>query len=238
QNYYYVPDVEESSSEESLEIEETLEEKDPFLNLADHMALLKSQLKSELPNTLNAINVTFTVDKDIIFENSNRMDNKSKPTLPLQYTRKEFHMPPLNPTNLPAIIDSKNLLDKSLNPVETYHKDLPLLYAEVESDRSSNSSIEWEGASYVQPNENEDFYNSDANDLLDEAKRKLKIEKDKKKLSSVIYLYDINGNIYLREDKFSIDPRGFISLENLKEKINLSLIYLTIITERKSTFLI
>ncbi|RIA99836.1 hypothetical protein C2G38_2237367 [Gigaspora rosea] len=104
QNYYYVPDVEESSSEESLEIEETLEEKDPFLNLADHMALLKSQLKSELPNTLNAINVTFTVDKDIIFENSNRMDNKSKPTLPLQYTRKEFHMPPLNPTNLPAIV--------------------------------------------------------------------------------------------------------------------------------------
>ncbi|CAG8651867.1 11978_t:CDS:2, partial [Gigaspora rosea] len=83
-NYYYVPEAEELNLKGSLEFDETWEKR-PFSNLADYIALLKSQLKSELPITLNTINASFTANKDITFENSKHTDNNSKPILSLQY---------------------------------------------------------------------------------------------------------------------------------------------------------
>ncbi|RIB18827.1 hypothetical protein C2G38_2183525 [Gigaspora rosea] len=145
-NYYYVPEAEELNLKGSLEFDETWEKR-PFSNLADYIALLKSQLKSELPITLNTINASFTANKDITFENSKHTDNNSKPILPV-----------LVPTTIKKL-DNKNLIDKSLNPIE-----------------------------------------------------------EKKETPSVIYLYDINGNIYLRENKVRADLRRYISLEITKER--------------------
>ncbi|KAF0390614.1 hypothetical protein F8M41_010802 [Gigaspora margarita] len=248
QNYHYIPEIEESSLEDSTEFEETPGVKDPFLNLADHMVLLKSQLKSELPTSLNANNVAFTIDKDIKFENSNCMDDKSKPTTldtinisfssrgtitfenlnnslapklnstpPRRYKRKEFSIPSPNPNNLPAIV-YYDVTTSSLTKNPKTAIDLPLLYAELDLAESSDASIEWCGASYPTKKKKENSYESDADDSLDEEKRKLKIRKEKKRPLSVIYLYDDNGNVYLREDKVSMDPRGYLFQENLGGK--------------------
>ncbi|KAF0533030.1 hypothetical protein F8M41_010730 [Gigaspora margarita] len=234
QNYNYASEAEESSN-----LDEMSKMKDLFSNLTNYTALLKIQLKSNLPNTLNAMNISFITDKDITFKNSNCIANKLKPILPSQYSQKEFPMP--SSTKLPLIVyydtnlssyqerstlapitvkklNNNTLSNKNLNSAKATHEDLHLLYVEVESEGSSDSSIEWEGATYDKPKENGDLYDSDADDILDETKRKLKIEKEKKKPPSVIYLYDINGNIYLREDKVCIDPRGYISLGNIVEQ--------------------
>ncbi|CAG8655514.1 2882_t:CDS:2, partial [Racocetra persica] len=56
-----------------------------------------------------------------------------------------------------------------------------------------------------------DDFDSDANDVIDEARRLSKLKKENNKPLDVIRLYNIAGNAYLQEDSIKPDPRGYIT---------------------------
>ncbi|CAG8499620.1 7468_t:CDS:2, partial [Gigaspora rosea] len=177
QNFEYVPEVEDLSN-----LVEVSRVEDPFSDLTKCTTLLKLQLNPDASTALNTIDVSFTTGETISFKNSYPSTVlKSKLTLLRLYKRKEFPIPLPNPNNLPAIVyydttsssssekpapsptietllDEKVPLDMNFDSVRKAAIDLPLLYAELDSGASSDSSVEWCGASYPTEKEKENFY--------------------------------------------------------------------------------
>ncbi|CAG8683607.1 11476_t:CDS:2 [Gigaspora rosea] len=164
---------------------------DPHSDLTKYTTLLKLQLNPASSVILDAINVSFTSGGTVVFENSHNSPNhKSNSTPPLYYDINSSSSTE-EPVPLPPPDNLLDSWDKNSNYEQKAATNLSIFYAELDSEESSDSN---------------------------EEKRKLKIGRKKKRPPSVLYLYDASGNVYLREDKIWLDPRGYLSQENLGEK--------------------
>ncbi|CAG8508108.1 2970_t:CDS:2 [Dentiscutata heterogama] len=98
----------------------------------------------------------------------------------------------------------------------------PMIILENDSDESSNSDFEWYASAWkyrvpeYQFNEND----SDADEIIDEIQRQIKLRKAKLKSPSAKCFYDLAGNAYLQEKDIKPDLRGYISIRPTKEEYN------------------
>ncbi|CAG8626109.1 2754_t:CDS:2 [Dentiscutata erythropus] len=74
----------------------------------------------------------------------------------------------------------------------------PVIFLEEESDESKNDS--------------------DANNIINKARRWLKLNKEKNKLTIVQCLYDLASNAYLQESPIRFDSRNYISKRTIEKE--------------------
>ncbi|CAG8460185.1 6941_t:CDS:1 [Gigaspora rosea] len=101
----------------------------------------------------------------------------------------------------------------------------PMIFLEGDSEESDDSNFEWYSYTWNDkvPEYKFEENNSDADDIIDEARRQIRINKKKMKPTVVKCHADLAGNIYLKEEESKTDFRSFICNDRLeKEEMEIS----------------